>query len=220
MGSDWAGLILVLVSPDAPRGFKKILRSWPLLVPGLTAPCLYLLISVEPRYVAPFLLLVLLGLFPGIFLPNGKDAAKRTVISTVLVAASLMAFTALLVLYHLAGFPRGDTGELWVQVGTSLNTAGVQPGEDVAIIGDSSDGCRWARMARVRIVAQVLREDVGAFWRVSDPRVKADVYDAFVRSGAKAVVAEKIPPSDAFADWQRLGDTDYYVHFLSSSGSE
>ena len=100
------------MSPNAPRRFKNILRSWPLLVPGVAALCLYLLVSVEPRYVAPFLVLVFLGLFPGILLENPKDAAKRTVISTMVIATSLMVLTALFVVYHLAGFPRGDPGEV------------------------------------------------------------------------------------------------------------
>jgi hypothetical protein len=86
---------------------------------------------------------------------------------------------------------------------------------DVAIIGDSSDGCGWARMARVRIVAQILREDAADFLWVSSPRVKAEVYDVLARAGAMAVVAEETPPSGGFADWRRLGDTHYYVHFLA-----
>jgi len=208
-------LIYLLMSPNAPRRFQNILRSWPLFVPGVAAPCLYLLISVEPRYVAPFLVMVLLGLFPGILLQNPMGAAKGAAVSTVVIATAVMVLTAMLVIYHLAGFPRGEKGEIFLQVGQSLNRAGVQPGEDVAIIGDSSDGCRWARMARVRIVAQILREDAADFLQVSSPRVQAEVYDAFARAGAKAVVAEETPSSSGFADWQRLGDTHYFVHLLA-----
>jgi 4-amino-4-deoxy-L-arabinose transferase-like glycosyltransferase len=206
-------LLFLLMSPNALWRFRNILRSWPLLIPGVVAICLYLLVSVEPRYVAPFLVLMLLGLFPGILLQNPKDATKRTAISTVGIATFLMALTALFVVYHIAGFPRGETLGVFVQVGESLNRAGVLPGEEVAIIGDSSDGCRWARMARVRIVAQILREDTDSWW-ASDPGVKAEVYDVFARTGAKAIVAEETPPPGGFADWQRLGDTHYYVHFL------
>jgi hypothetical protein len=210
------GLILSLVSPNPFRRFRNILGSWPLLIPGVVGPLLYLLVSVEPRYVAPFLLLVFLGSFPGIFLRSQKDSTRRTVLATLALAASVTVFAGLLVVYHVAGFPRQDTGDLWVQVGKSLNAVGVQPGENVAIIGDSSDGCRWARMARVRIVAQVLREDVPSFWRLA-PSVQSDVYEAFVKAGAKAVVAEKTTPSGGVADWQRLGNTDYFVHFLDQS---
>ena len=213
------GLVLLLMGTDAPRHFKNTLRSWPLLVPGIAAICLYLLVSVEPRYVAPFLVLLALGLFPGLLLRNSKHATKRTVMATVVIAASVMVVTALFVVYHLAGFPRGETLGIFVHVGESLNGAGVRPGEEIAIIGDSSDGCRWARMARVRIVAQILREDMGDFWRVSDPGVKEEVYNAFARAGAKAVVAEETPPPGELADWQRLGNTHYYVHFLALSRS-
>jgi hypothetical protein len=215
-----AALIFLVMSPNAFQRFRNILGCWPIIVPGGAALCLYLLMWVEPRYVAPFLVLVLLGLLPGILLQNPKEVAKRVAISTVVIAASLFVLTALLVGYHLAGYPRGEPLGLFLRVGESLNRAGVRPGDDVAIIGDGSDGCRWARMARVRIVAQILREDVGDFWSISDPRVRADVYDSFASAGAKAVVAEETPPPDALGDWQRLGNTNYYVHFLDSSTSK
>ena len=211
-------LIFLLMGPNASQRFKNVLRGWPLLVPGLAALFLYLIVSVEPRYVAPFLVLVILGLFPGILLHNPKDATNWIAISTVVITASVMVLTAVFVVYHLAGFPRGEPLDRFVQVGESLNRAGVRPGEDVGVIGDGSDGCRWARMARVQIVAQILREDTDDWW-VLDPRVKAEVYDAFARAGAKAVVAEETPPPGMFADWQRLGDTHYYVHFLAASRS-
>jgi hypothetical protein len=209
-----AGLILLVMSGNALRRLKGILKTWSLLVPGAVAPCLYLLIWVEPRYVAPFLVLLSLPLFPLLYLQNSKEAARRTAISAVAIAISLLGFTSFLVLYHLAGFSRYDSGVMWVQVGKSLNAAGVRPGQEVGIIGDSSDGCRWARMARVRIVAQILRENVDDFWRLADPVAKTEVYDAFARSGATVVVAEQTPPSDGLPEWQRLGDTHYYVHFL------
>jgi hypothetical protein len=214
------GLIFLLLSRNALRRFKNVLRSWPSLVPGVAGLGLYLLVWVEPRYVAPFFLLVLLGLFPGILLENPESVAKRVTLSSVVIAISLTVYTGLLVAYHLAGLPRAQHYHgLFVQVGTSLNKAGVPQEEEVGLIGDGSGGCRWARMARVRIVAQILREDTGDFWRLSNPREKAEVYDAFARFGAKAIVAEETPPSVGFADWQRLGDTHYYVHLLAPPGS-
>jgi hypothetical protein len=211
-----AGVILLLTGPNRARRFKEVLKTWPLLALGVAGVCLYLIISVEPRYVAPFLVLILLGLAPAVLLQNSRHAVRRAVISTVVIATSTMTLTALLVAYHLAGFPRGEIVGLFLQVGESLNRVGVQPGEEVAVIGDSSDGCRWARMARVRIVAQVLREDADDFWRVSNSRERAEIYDAFARAGARAAVAEQTPPLSELADWQSLGDTGYYVHFLAA----
>jgi hypothetical protein len=124
--------------------------------------------------VAPFFVLVLVGLFPGILLHDSSAAAKRNTLVTVAVSACIFAATALLVAYHVAGFPRSETKQLnlFVQIATELNTQHVQPGDDIAIIGDSSDGCRWARLARVRIVAELLRGEVTDFWR-SSPRKQA-----------------------------------------------
>ena len=214
-----AGFIVLFLRPLSPRGLKSIPRSWPLLIPGIVGPCLYLLISVEPRYVAPFFVLILIGLFPGVLRRNSLDAGARMKFWLVTVSASLITASALLVAYHFAGFPRGENGATFLEVGSALNGAGVQPGEEIAIVGDSSDGCRWARLARVRIVAQVLREDVGDFWRITDPRVKTEIYDAFMRAGARAVVAEQTPPAGSLSGWQRLGNTDYYVHILPPSRS-
>jgi len=214
-----AGFIVVFLGPLSPRGLKSIPRSWPLLIPGIVGPCLYLLIAVEPRYVAPFFVMVLVGLFPGILRRNSLNNGRRVTVWLLTVAASLMFFSASLVAYHLAGFPRAEDGSVFLQVGSALNRAGVRPGEEVAIMGESSDGCRWARLARVRIVAQILREDVGDFWRITDPHEKAEVYDAFVRAGATAVIAEDTPPSRAIGEWQQLGDTHYYVHLLSPTGT-
>jgi hypothetical protein len=75
-------------------------------------------------------------------------------------------------------------------------------------------------MARVQIVAQIRPEDAADFWRISAPQAKADVYDALAKAGVKAVVTEEPLPSGGFADWQRLGDTRYSVHFLGQSTSK
>jgi len=101
-----------------------------------------------------------------------------------------------------------------------LNEEGLHPGENTAVIGSGAEGMIWARLARVRIVAQIPPEDANDFWRASAPRTKAEVYDAFVRAGARAVVTEETPPDVGFADWQRVGNTRYFVHFLAQPRSE
>ena len=184
------GLILLLVNKGVPRRFQHIVKSWPLLVPGVAGLFAYALVLVEPRYIAPLIVLVLLGLFPGILLQKSQDTAEGNAITTVFIGASVMVFTALFIVLHLAApLPtlRGHEG-VHYQAAESLNKEGVRPGEAVAIIGSGWDGMIWARLARVRIVAQIPPEDSNDFWRASDPRAKAEVYDAFARAGAKAVI--------------------------------
>jgi len=213
------GFILSFLSADVPHRLQHFTRSWPLLVPGIVALSAYALVLIEARYIAPFVVLVFLGLFPGVLLHRSQNNARRSVIATVAIAASLTVFTALFIILHLvAPLPilRGHGG-VHYQAAESLNREGLQPGEAVGIVGSGWDAMLWARLARVRIVAQVPPEDASDLWGTSDPRVKAEVYEAFAKAGAKAIVTEETPPTDGFADWQRVGDTQYYVHFLALS---
>jgi len=63
-------------------------------------------------------------------------------------------------------------------------------------------------------VAQIPAEDVDEFWR-ADAHLRAEVFEAIAKTGAKAVVTESTPPPDSASDWQRIGNKDYYVHFLA-----
>ncbi len=172
-------------------------------------------VTPEPRYVAPFVVLVLLGLLPGILLQKSKDATRRSAIATLVLAASVTFLTLMALVHRAASTPIFWTQGGYGQTAESLNREGLRPGVDVAIIGDGDEQMTWARLARLRIVAQIPPEDADDFWRISDPREKAEVYDAFAKAGAMAVVTDKAPPPDGFADWQRVGDTKYYVHFLA-----
>jgi 4-amino-4-deoxy-L-arabinose transferase-like glycosyltransferase len=220
-------LILLFLSPDLPRRSRHIVRSWPLFVPGAAGLAMYVLVLVQPRYIAPFVVLVSLGLFPGIFLSKPNDPGKRNATAIVSFAAFSMVFTALFVAYHLAGSPFPQmvsqltgshprkAGSTYVQAAKWLNRDSVQPGDTVALIGEGSGGMILARLAGLRIVAQIPPEVEDDFWQISDPRQKTEVYEALAKAGAKAVITEETPPPGSSADWQRVGDTQYYVHILT-----
>ncbi|MGC2639247.1 MAG: hypothetical protein WA294_18830 [Acidobacteriaceae bacterium] len=208
------GMALVLIRPG---GVRTVAPSWPLLIPGVLGPFLYLLISVEPRYLAPFFVAILVGLFPAV-LGRGSEPVNRRVAAWSSAIASLLLISAgLLVAYHAAGYPRQENGDEFLEIGTSLNQAGIEPGVDIGIIGDSSDGSRWGRLARVHIVAQLLREDAPAFWPMKD-REAQTIYAAFTRAGASAIVAEEAPVEMDPSQWKKLGNTNYYVHRLPPNG--
>jgi len=89
----------------------------------------------------------------------------------------------------------------------------------VAFIGDSEDGFAafWARLARVRIIAEILPKDSPDFWGADD-LVTSRVIKTFARIQAKAIVAEKVSAWSSACDptkgWQRIGKTDYCLLFL------
>ncbi len=88
----------------------------------------------------------------------------------------------------------------------------IAPGDKVACI-ERLNGMHafWARLARVRIVAEIQGEDVEKFWRADD-LTKTRVIEAFARTGAKILVfnlpddVAELPTINA----QRIGNTRYY----------
>jgi len=73
---------------------------------------------------------------------------------------------------------------------------------------------RWARLAKLQIVAEVYsREGKNSFW-AADDATKQRVIEAFVQAGAKIIVDDKVPGWAVAEGWQRIGNTDHYVYFL------
>ncbi len=215
-------IVLFLTSLEVPRRALHFRSSWHLLVPGIAGISIYLLILVLPRYIAPFIVLTFLGLFPYVLVQKGKQPKNTGALVTIVAASSTFAFALFLVVLHLtAPLPTlKGYGGLHYRVAAWLNGEGILPGQPVAIIGSGWDAMMWARRARVHIVAQIPEEDANDFWHSPSPQAKTAVYDAFAKSGAKAVITEEKPPAVGFADWQEFENTHYYVHFLAPTDSE
>ena len=80
---------------------------------------------------------------------------------------------------------------------------------------ESSYSHYWARLARVRIIAEILYpDDVQYFW-TADPRLQAQAIRAFETTGAKAIVTEAPANFSPPAGWQQIGLTHFYAYLLS-----
>ena len=101
------------------------------------------------------------------------------------------------------------------EVAQQLHRLGVQPGDDVAVIGYAFESY-WARLARVKIVAEMFGWEADPFWRGS-PSFQSRIIEAFRSTGAKAIVAEDVPPYARFKGWQQINDTNYYIYLLAGS---
>jgi hypothetical protein len=104
--------------------------------------------------------------------------------------------------------PPGWPGE----VAEELQHLGVQPGDKVAVIGYAFDSF-WARLARVKIVAEMLDSGADAFW-VGKPALQDEVIRAFAGTGAKAIVAENVPSYASLVGWRQIGNSNYYIYLL------
>jgi hypothetical protein len=220
-------LALLLCGDRNLRAWITDVHVWNVLLPSIGALGLYALVHVETRYVGPFVIITWLGLFSGIRLRN--DAASARVMSAVVLA---IAAAGMIVIVAKSIVPAYSTvrdlirqedassAPYW-RVADGLAHLGVKPGEEVGFIGYGfAAGSFWARLAKVRIIADigtgtefVPKPDVDQFWHAPDD-VKGKVIAAFAGTGARAIVANQIPAGQARAGWLRIGATDHFVYFL------
>ncbi|GAC1513143.1 MAG: hypothetical protein NVS1B11_24800 [Terriglobales bacterium] len=199
-------------------GFKESLRGimdeWPMWAPALAGLGMYLLVLTERRYVAVFLAIFWLSLFSGLRISVATEFRKiaRSATLALLVAAGApLAFSAAHDLHEGLGRRPHPAWE----VAETLRRKGVKPGDSVGRIGGTF-GADWARLLRVRVIAEIPRDKAPDFWSAG-PKLQAQVLESFSKTGATAIVAQQIPPFEVFAPtlgWERIGNGNFYVFLL------
>jgi hypothetical protein len=198
---------------------RDIIENWVIWLPGTAALALYALVYVEARFVAPFFVLVWIGLFASLRFPRSRSAqvfVRCMTLATVITLGVGIAWLAGRALFRALA---PQSFENW-EVAQGLKDLGIRPGSDVASIGYALDGY-WAHLAGVRIVAEVPLSGVSAYW-ASPPEIQSKVLADFASAGAKIVVTEQGLPLGSASGWQRIGQTSYFAHDLRavSSGTE
>ncbi len=180
----------------------------------LIACCAYALVLVEGRYVAPFLLLLWLSVFYCL-IEAAPGLPQRAQLALVL---GMVAFTGLRVtkgiesdIVVILSKPRNVAWE----VSQGLRVLGVRPGERASVIGGTA-GAYWARLAGVRIVAEIPLGDEDIFWE-SSPEAKQRVFRILAGTGAKMVVTKFAPPSAVNEGWISLGNSSFFAYPLAAT---
>ena len=220
-------LVLLIYADGSIWASIAGIRAWSVLLPALAAFGLYALVHVETRYLGAFVVISWLVLFSGIRLRR-EDVSRRLMSSVVLamVAGCMVVILAKSIeaAYSVGRvIVRGEDvsdAPYW-RVADGLARMGVLPGEQVGFIGYGfAAGSFWARLAKVQIIADIgtgplflPKPDVDLFWHAS-PDVKRKVIEAFANTGAKAIVANRIPFGHSDPEWQRIGDTDHFIYVL------
>jgi hypothetical protein len=216
--------ILILYGIGRQRGLqlKCILQQWGLAIVALVAFGMYALVHVQSRYIGAFVVLLWADLLAGIRLPNSQESRR----CVALVSAGMLLF----VLANIAAFNLEGLNTLTVrdkgpgsqeaspprwpgEVAEELHQLGVRPGDKVAVIGYAFDSY-WARLARVKIVAEMLDWQADPFW-LGEPSLQSRALQAFANTGAKAVVAERVPAYAHPTHWHRVGNSNYYIRLLA-----
>jgi hypothetical protein len=219
---DSQGAILVaavtLYSMSSSAWLANLARGWFLIVPGAAGLALYSPVWVEYRYVGGFVALVWLGVFAGVQLQD-TEQSRRAAIGISLVVLIVTLVHVAMPIYDRARAPRSDLEERLML--DALRDMGLGPGSKIAIIG-SSFGAYWARLGRVRIIAEIPAHTTDPevyylpttaaqrFWQ-ADARVKEEVMKAFAQTGARATFAVDAPTA---LGWRRIDRTSYSVYLL------
>jgi hypothetical protein len=158
-------------------------RGWWLIVPGSVAIAMYATIFLESRYIAPFVVMVWLGALLVLepFMLTGWRRALYVGTAMVLLLATLPKLSTN-VRVLLPGAPNPHWGDA-----AFAAESGVRAGDAIAVVGDGRFEY-WARLARVRIVAEVPAWATSEFL-ASTQRRRDSLLHQLRRTGARAVVS-------------------------------
>jgi hypothetical protein len=212
-----AGVAILLLT----RSGRWCLTSGPslvLLAPALFAAAMFTLVLVEARYVAPFVVLLLLGLLTLVRLPKAHWSATLP----GRVCAAMLAVLVLQIGWSASGLARSTLSQVrrgaliatddQAQVARALRLAGVLAGDPVAS-GNRGFNDYWARLARVRIIAEVSGRD-GAALLDADPTARSAAQQVLLRQDVRAVVARSWPARTGDPGWQPIDGTDYFYYLV------
>ena len=217
------GTIFLCGEYNSTRFRSLLFLFWPSLATIGT----YLLVAVRPRYIAPFLVLLLVSFLIGA-LPSDSSYASRTkrwVTAVLPIATVWVAVGPIVDTFHLVR--QLQTGQeinhAWA-IAQAVQKAGVPAGSPVATIGAEFFPF-WARTAQDRVVSEVYDPERFQVWTTKGyPEhilVSAaqwpQVLKAFRSTGAKAIVTSQtsLAPSILMNGWNKVPGTDavfYIIH--------
>lgn len=218
---------LILLYQGRRQWVGGLRREWLLLVPSIGAFAMYSLVHVEPRYLGPFIPSLWLCLFSSVRLPVGQRSSKiisYTIVPIVVVVMMAVTIRSTHTFYSSVRSSRnasvdGTTQFTQVQLSEALINKGLKPGDRVGLLNFDPfwlPVTHWARLGRLRIIAEMPNSEASQFFGLPDSRSK-EAIEAFAKAGAKALVAARVPPDQTLPGWERLGNSDYYLLQLDNA---
>jgi len=209
---EYAVLLLALVFSAGLGGpWGALRRQAYLWLPPLVACAAYAIVLVEFRYVAPFVLLLWLSAVSS-FLYTRSPLARRFVFALILAAVSVTGLKAAKFAVTDLLAIRSSSGNLDWQVAQALRNRGLQPGDRISAMAVAGEA-HWARLAGLKIVAEIPLGDESIFWS-SNLEAKQNVFRLLASTGAKLLVARTAPSSALNDGWLPLGNTSFYAYPL------
>jgi hypothetical protein len=204
--------VLVLLALRLRPSSKAILSSWPLFAFCGSALGIYLLVHAETRFLGAYVALAWIAILSSVRVPRQEDQKK---LATVLMVAVSVTVLVSVFASTARAWRDGDpfSALVDVQAAEGLRRLGLPDGAPVAVVGDGS-ASYWARLAHLKIVAEIMSPDAPAFWASTVER-KTRFYEVLASTGAVVLVTTSpatVVPTDE--GWSKLGNTPSYVRWL------
>lgn len=219
--------LLLIVSYSSKPSVRFFSVEVALLCWGIAALGLYSLVYVTARYIAPFVILIWAAGLAMIRLPDTVFNRRLLHSGAVLLITFVWINIGTQNLEGLAGItgfaPISESGPRSGQfsdghqgnhpeIAEGLLANGLKRGDRIGFLGYSFSAY-WAKLARLKIVAEIHPEDLPAFWQLDIER-QSDALQSFAESGAVAVISEPVSASSKVPGWERIGNTGYLLYFI------
>ena len=199
--------VIVFALLCGPLWLAGLRELWPLLAVCFAGMAAYLPLVVNDRYLGGFVLLLFLVLLAAVrFHPVDRNYAGYVAIAVfITMAMGTLDLTVRYATHHLVNAGAGPNSTIEdVTAAEQLALWGARPGDKVAVIGEST-GTYWARLAKLRIVAEVGGAKITeGFWELPH-ETRLRVYGALSSAHARLVVA-RCPPKSVDG-WEQVAGT-------------
>jgi hypothetical protein len=213
---------------------------WFLLIPSLVPIAMLAILHIDFRYIGGFIVVALSCLFFSIKMPPTPETRRLFSAAAILLPLMFVGpqmFKALPDFLH----PLNARRNLNAEVVRELQKMGLRPGDTIGSLefslcaveleGTCAGPAYWARLGGFRIVADVYyfsgSSDMGFpgiteflqniqgnnFWE-ADIEQQGKLISAIAKTGARAVVSVQEPRGARAANWEKVGDTGYYIRWL------
>ena len=160
------------------------------------------------RYIAVFIIMLFAAMTSGIRLRDSTRSRGLLIALTLAAAVLLGGRLAVWSVLNLRTVRAPAPATSLMEVVAGLGEADIGPGSPVAILGRKGDHEFWARLGRIRIIAQV--PDPDAFLH-APPDVQGQVLDVLAGTGARALVGNEWAAGHRGQPWQRLAASRYFM---------
>lgn len=187
-----------------------------LLIPSIFMFSMYLPVHLEPRYIGAFVTIFFLGIYLSVQLPKNNLQEKLinhiTTIMSVMILITSVALISKDISDCKCKFSSLENDE--IKIVKNLKEFGIKEGDKIGIIGYSiPDLPYWARLAKVKIIAEILSKDTDVLWSLSEDK-KYQVISLFKNTGAKIIIAKGIPVCCSKNNWHKITGTNNYMYHL------